>query len=245
MKKAWVLFLTVFIMNCTQTNKDHEYISNLLVEHYNSENYESIFSSFSNEMKTALPLEQTREFFTSLKHESGDILKKEFMNYEKTYAAYKTHFERNVFILLVSIDSKSKINGLFIKPLVEDNHPIIERNTTEIVLPFKDEWFVFWGGDTEELNYHVADRAQKNAFDFIIIDNEGKSHKTDGSTNEDYYAYGKEITAPCDGEVVLVVDGIKDNVPGKLNPVYVPGNSNHQGDKWRIYSIGPFQTIFY
>jgi murein DD-endopeptidase MepM/ murein hydrolase activator NlpD len=147
------------------------------------------------------------------------------MNYEKTYAAYKTYFERNVFVLLVSIDSKSKINGLFIRPFVEDNHPIIERNTTEIVLPFKDEWFVFWGGDTEELNYHVVDRAQKNAFDFITIDNEGKSYKTDGSTNEDYYAYGKEITAPCDGEVVLVVDGIKDNVPGKLNPVYVPGNT--------------------
>ena len=54
---------------------------------------------------------------------------------------------------------------------------------------------------------------------------EGKSFRTDGKTNEDYYAFGQPISAPCDGEVVLSVDGVKDNVPGVLNPFYVPGNS--------------------
>jgi len=42
---------------------------------------------------------------------------------------------------------------------------------------------------------------------------------------EDYYTFGKELIAPCDGEIVLVVDGIKDNKPGELNPMYAPGNS--------------------
>ncbi len=27
------------------------------------------------------------------------------------------------------------------------------------------------------------------------------------------------------GEVVLVVDGVKDNIPGVLNPIYIPGNT--------------------
>ena len=27
------------------------------------------------------------------------------------------------------------------------------------------------------------------------------------------------------GEIVLVVDGVEDNVPGELNPIYVPGNT--------------------
>ena len=31
--------------------------------------------------------------------------------------------------------------------------------------------------------------------------------------------------APCEGEVVLVVDGIKDNDPGTLHPIYIPGNT--------------------
>lgn len=84
---------------------------------------------------------------------------------------------------------------------------------------------MIWGGDTKELNYHVENEAQKNAFDMVITNEKGNSFKTDGKTNEDYYAFGKELFAPCVGEVVLVVDGVKDNVPGILNPIYVPGNT--------------------
>ncbi|TXH29963.1 MAG: M23 family metallopeptidase, partial [Cyclobacteriaceae bacterium] len=61
--------------------------------------------------------------------------------------------------------------------------------------------------------------------DMVIRDSSGKSYLTHGKTNADYYAFGKEIIAPCDGEVVLVVDGIKDNIPGEMNPIYVPGNT--------------------
>jgi murein DD-endopeptidase MepM/ murein hydrolase activator NlpD len=86
-------------------------------------------------------------------------------------------------------------------------------------------WSVTWGGDTKELNYHVESKAQKNAFDLVITNENGLSHKTDGIKNEDYYAFGKDIIAPCEGEVVLVVDGVKDNVPGVLNPIYIPGNT--------------------
>ena len=92
-------------------------------------------------------------------------------------------------------------------------------------MPFKGEWTVFWGGDTKELNYHVVDQAQKNAFDFLITDEKGNSYKTIGQTNDDYYVFGKKIIAPAAGEVVLVVEGIKDNTPGEMNPIYVPGNT--------------------
>ncbi len=112
-----------------------------------------------------------------------------------------------------------------VKPYVTEKLPVLKRNTSKLILPFKDEWTVFWGGDTKEQNYHVAYKSQKNAFDLVITDTEGKSYKTDGKNNEDYYAFGKELLAPASGEVVLVVDGIKDNKPGVLNPNYVPGNT--------------------
>jgi len=51
------------------------------------------------------------------------------------------------------------------------------------------------------------------------------SYKTNGKTNEDYYAFGKELHSPCEGEVVLVVDGTKDNTPGEFNSIYIPGNT--------------------
>ena len=192
---------------------------------YNSSNYDSIFVMFSGDMQTTLPLDKTTEFLTDLKSQAGKITKRQFIKYQETYAVYKTNFEKALFAVNISIDENSKINGLSIKPFAEDNLPKIERNSTKLILPFKDEWMVIWGGDTKDLNYHVENEAQKNAFDLVITDSKGKSYKIDGQKNEDYYAFGKEVIAPCDGEIVLVVDGVKDNKPGQLNPIYVPGNT--------------------
>ncbi|CAN5787816.1 hypothetical protein BH11BAC3_BH11BAC3_41250 [soil metagenome] len=192
---------------------------------YNRENYDSIFLMFAPEMKTALPIDKTTEFLTGLKSQAGQINKRQFIMYQATYASYKTTFERALFSLNISIDKNSMINGLFVKPFTDVSLPVMERNSTKMELPFKDEWTVIWGGDTKELNYHVESQAQKNAFDMVITDTKSKSYKTNGQKNEDYYAFGKELYAPCDGEIVLVVDGVKDNKPGELNPIYIPGNT--------------------
>ena len=211
---------------CAQTEKAvYKNVADKLESNYNQDNYDDIFNMFSSEMKTALPLDKTKDFFSGLKDKAGKIIKKEFVKYQATYAVYKTNFERALFSLNISVDDNSKINGLYIKPFEPDNLPKIDRNKTKLVLPFNGAWTVFWGGDTKELNYHVVSKAQKNAFDIVIKDKTGKSYKTDGKTNEDYYAFGKEIFAPCDGIIVLVVDGVKENKPGELNPIYVPGNS--------------------
>jgi len=192
---------------------------------YNNNQFDNIFSMFAEVMQKALPIDKTREFLTQLKSQAGQIVERNFERYQASYASYKTRFERALFALNISIDSDQKINGLFIKPYEPANLPVIERNTTSLALPVNGEWTVFWGGDTKELNYHIDSKAQKNAFDFVITDDKGKSFKTEGKANEDYYAFGQKIITPCDGEIVLVVDGIKDNKPGELNPVYLPGNS--------------------
>jgi murein DD-endopeptidase MepM/ murein hydrolase activator NlpD len=127
--------------------------------------------------------------------------------------------------LFISADANSKINGLMVKPYVTEKLPELKRNISKLILPFNEEWTVFWGGDTKEQNYHVAYKSQKNAFDMIITNAAGKSHKNDGKNNEDYYAFGKDLIAPASGEVVMVVDGVKDNKPGITNPNYVPGNT--------------------
>ncbi|XZF16699.1 peptidoglycan DD-metalloendopeptidase family protein [Chitinophagaceae bacterium MMS25-I14] len=194
-------------------------------QNYNADKSEAIFAAFSPEMQQALPLDRTKDYLASLKQQAGRITKRTFVKYNETYASYKTQFERALLAVNISVDENSKINGLFVKPFKDDSAPKIERNKSKLRLPFNGEWTVTWGGDTKEQNYHVESEAQKNAFDILITDANGSTHKTDGKTNKDYYAFGKELSAPCDGEVVLVVDGVKDNVPGVLNPVYVPGNT--------------------
>lgn len=177
-------------------------------------------------MQTALPLDKTTDFLTGLMSQAGQMITREFIKYENgSYASYKTKFERATFAVNISVDNDSKINGLFVKPFIDANLPKMDRNSTKLMLPFKGEWTVIWGGDTRELNYHVENQAQKNAFDFVITDTKGYSYKTTGQTNEDFYAFGQELIAPCDGEVVLVVEGVRDNKPGEMNPIWAPGNT--------------------
>jgi murein DD-endopeptidase MepM/ murein hydrolase activator NlpD len=179
-------------------------------------------------MQSTLPLVNSTDFFKGLFNQVGKITKREFSRYENgTYAVYKTEFERATLGLNISVDGEGKINGLFIKPFEEKlDVPTPERNQTKLILPFSknEKWTVVWGGDTEEQNYHVISQSQKNAFD-LVIKKEGKTYKTYGQENEDYYAFGKELLAPCDGEVVLSVDGIKDNEVGKMNPMFATGNT--------------------
>jgi murein DD-endopeptidase MepM/ murein hydrolase activator NlpD len=205
-------------------NPAYKTIADKFEHYYNQENFDSLFNLFSTDMQKALPADKTKDFLSRLKTQVGNIKQKEFTRYEASYGSYKTIFERGLFAINISVDRENKINGLFVKPFVPDNLPKMARNTSKLVLPFKGTWTVFWGGDTKAQNYHVENQAQKNAFDLMIF-KDGKSYKTDGRTNDDYYAFGLELMAPCDGDIVLVVDGIKDNMPGVMNPVYVHGNS--------------------
>ncbi|MBC8033733.1 MAG: peptidoglycan DD-metalloendopeptidase family protein [Chitinophagaceae bacterium] len=204
----------------------HQKTFDAFEKYYNSGSYDSVFSMFSGIMKTALPLNTTITNFTGLKQQAGRIVKREFMKYENDNSAlYKTQFERAFFAISVLLDDSLKINKLLIERYQEDTLAQPDRNTTTIILPFNDEWTVVWGGDTKELNHHVENRAQKNAFDMVIKNGNGKSFRTDGTSNSDYYAFGKELFAPCDGVVVLAVDGVKDNKPGEMNRMYLPGNT--------------------
>jgi murein DD-endopeptidase MepM/ murein hydrolase activator NlpD len=194
--------------------------------YYNAGQPDSIFNQFAEKTRAALPLEKTRAFLSQLKTAYGNIKNTTFLNYQSGFGVYKTEFEKGILQLSVSVDNTQAITGLYAKPYEPmDSLPVIKRNSTPMSLPFKGEWTVFWGGDTKEQNYHVVAKFQKNAFDIIQTNQSGKSYKTDGKKNEDYYAFGQDILSPCDAEVVFAVDGIKDNMPGAMNTFYITGNA--------------------
>ncbi|OYY03102.1 MAG: hypothetical protein B7Y76_04360, partial [Sphingobacteriia bacterium 35-40-5] len=169
---------------------------------------------------------ETKSFLDGIHEQYGKIKKREFYKYVMgSFASYKTQFEKKVMALNIAIDNQSLISGFQIIDFVNDLPIAPERNTSKLQFPAKGEWTVIWGGDTKSQNYHVESRAQKNAFDIVMKGPNGKSYKTNGKTNEDYYAFGVELYAPCDATVAVVVDGIQDNIPGELNPMYVPGNT--------------------
>lgn len=88
-------------------------------------------------------------------------------------------------------------------------------------LPFWGEWTVTQGHDGEYT--HLGEWGK--AFDFMILDNEGKTYRKTGMNPEDYYCFGKPVVAPADGTVEFVVDAIEDNEIGTVNTVNNWGNS--------------------
>jgi len=221
----FLLFIGSSTLHAQEEPKNYEAVSNMIVNNYNQEYFDGIFNLYAQSMKDYLPLEKTQDFFKSIYGSVGKIETSKFIKFENGLAKYKTNFENGLYAINFALDKENKIVGLLVNAFVENKHPTPERNLTSMILPFHGDWHVFWGGDTEEDNYHVVSKAQKNAFDLVIMDEDGKSYKGEGKSNEDYYAFGEDIIAPCDAEVVLAVDGIKDNVPGEMNPIYALGNA--------------------
>jgi murein DD-endopeptidase MepM/ murein hydrolase activator NlpD len=202
-------------------------VAEQLEKNYNASNYEAIFAAFSVVMQEALPIQATKTFFSGVKSQFGNIVERELIRPGPGDAAlYRTRCERGTFALTLTVDTNGKIIGLHIGPYREIDLPKMERTKTLMILPFKEEWTLFWGGDTVEQNYHAgAHPSQKHAMDFVIRDERGRSYLSSGRSNDDFYAFGKEIIAPCDGEIILVVDGVKDNAPGQMNPFFPTGNT--------------------
>ncbi len=226
MKNLIILFSFLLILNTAMSQAEknnYKQVSTKLVSFFNESKNDSIVAMFSPEMNAALPLEKFTQVSAGLKMQLGSIKKTRFIRLQKLSAFYETTFDNAVLGMTITLNDKNEISGLLFAEYKEAKEII--RNATKMKLPFKGEWNVTWGGHTKEQNYHVESVAQKNAFDILIKDKNGSTHKGTGATNEDYYAFGKELYAPCDGEIVLVVDGIKDNIPGNLNPIYVPGNT--------------------
>ena len=204
----------------------HKAVADHLTKNYNAGDYAAIFTVFSDAMREALPLPATERFFSGVKMTYGSIIERELIRSDQIAAQYKVRSERGTFALTLNVGENEQIIGLFIKPYVGFTLPKMERTQTDLILPFNGEWTLFWGGDTPAQNYHVnAHGSQKHAIDVVIRDERGKSFRSLGRTNEDYYAFGKELIAPCAGEIVLVVDGVKDNTPGQMNPFFPTGNT--------------------
>lgn len=190
---------------------------------YNVQNGEAVYSLFDTTMKQALTLEQTIGFVNQSFVQLGEMKSFEFLRKEERWV-YLVKYEKTELDMFIVLSAKNLITGLLFKPHKPDNLPVVERNTTKMFLPFHGEWNVFWGGTEVSKNYHVAYENQQYAYDILII-KDGKSYDGDPKKNESYYAFGKDIIAPCAAKVVKVITGVHDNVPGELNPQQLTGNS--------------------
>ncbi len=196
-----------------------------MVEAINAGDYPGTQRDFSKIMLDAFPLEKAEPFFKDLVANYGKITRLGPPRLTPpNQAVFPAFFERTVLDIRIILDHEDQIVGLWFNPHMADI-PVPESHATVLRLPFAGRWQVVWGGDTRELNQHHDVTNQRYAFDFLGTDEQGKSYKNDGSRNEDYYAFGREILAPADGVVTDVIEGVRDNQPGSMNPYSAVGNA--------------------
>lgn len=125
--------------------------------------------------------------------------------------------------VVVGFDDKNTIVSFYMKPyfVFPETDKVYTKN--EYIMPVMDEWFVFWGGTNEFINYHYAYEHQRYAYDLIKV-KDGSTYSGRPEKNESYYAFAEEIIAPQDGKVIKVVDGLDDNIPGQMDEEHPPGN---------------------
>jgi murein DD-endopeptidase MepM/ murein hydrolase activator NlpD len=221
----FVLLLSASVLSAQEATQRFEKVVNRMVKAINDANWPGVQADFGKVMLDAFPLEKLKPFFEGLVTQYGKIVKLDAPQYVPPMkAVFPAHFERGVLDITVALDEQDKIIGLLFLPHTPAVPPV-EKHQTQLSLPFKGKWLVFWGGDTKELNQHHDVPNQKFAFDLVGLDEAGKTRKGDGKTNEDYFAFGREIISPADGNVTDVINGVRDNVPGSMNPYSAVGNA--------------------
>jgi len=229
MRRSLTVLATLFLVTLAAAEKAGTErfgkVLNRMVKAINAGDYAGIGRDFDQTMADFFPLEERKPFFKNLSAQYGKIQKLgEPRLIPPTQAIFVAHCERGKLDITVWLDEKDKIIGLLFLPHKPDL-PVPEKNETKLSLPFKGRWLVLWGGDTKELNLHHDAPNQRFAFDFLGASEEGKTHKGDGTVNEDYFAFGREVLAPADGNVTDVINGVRDNVPGSMNPYSALGNA--------------------
>jgi hypothetical protein len=80
-------------------------------------------------------------------------------------------------------------------------------------LPLEGCWYVSSGHDLGREHRRWYNRAHF-AWDFVRVDQDGRSFMDEGKTPEDYFGFSQVVVAPADGIVLFTEDRFADNVPG-------------------------------
>jgi murein DD-endopeptidase MepM/ murein hydrolase activator NlpD len=132
-------------------------------------------------------------------------------------------------ILTIGFTPSGQIGTLIVRPDVSAapaEYPskfLDYQPKARFALPFRGEWWVAWGGRTLGENQHAIIRAQRFAYDILMV-RDGKTHSGDGKKLTDFYCYGQPILAPAAGVVVTAVDSLPDQLVGTRDPGHAAGN---------------------
>jgi hypothetical protein len=234
MRQIPVMILAALLLNhgglySQQTNADttrYYQFATRFMRDFNDTDYPSMVAVSSSKFLQSIKQQRFIDFISGIRKDFGKVTAFKFKYFDRLHSAvFHTELEKTWFNFYIGLDDSDHLSRLVVlNPNYNEDLPA-SRNKTRMSWPFDTTTHIFWGGDTEDDNYHVGNRAQKNAFDIVIRNDKGKTFRTDGKSNEDYYAYGKKIYSPCDGTVITAINNVPENIPGKMDPLHLTGNT--------------------
>jgi Peptidase family M23 len=196
-----------------------------LVKRVGAKDGKAVFELLGPGMREVLPQDKVGPWVDGIYAAKGKlgVYERTAGKGNETTGVYRVKAERGDWHVELTASKEGTVLGLKWTDPAPPEPPVV-KSTIALGLPFRGQWHVFWGGDKPDVNYHVQHKSQRRATDLVMVDQVGKTHRGDGKKNEDYLAYGQEVLAVADGEVVTAIDGVHDNVPGSLNPLFALGN---------------------
>jgi murein DD-endopeptidase MepM/ murein hydrolase activator NlpD len=197
-------------------------LSRQYIEAFLSGDLKTVFEKSSPELRAAI---KNMEALSALRAGSvGDGAKVVDEQLAVTTTKVVKSASGQTFSITATVAADGTLVGFLIRPTGEAPSDFLNYKTkAKLRLPFDDTWNVFWGGRSVKENYHAAFPDQRFAYDILML-RDGTSHRGGGNSNSDYFCFEKPIVSPGAGVVVEAVDGIADNVPGKMNPAEPCGN---------------------
>jgi murein DD-endopeptidase MepM/ murein hydrolase activator NlpD len=121
---------------------------------------------------------------------------------------------------------------------------VAPRHETPLSLPFRGAWLVIEGNGGAATHRGLQNHF---AWDFMAMDATGQASSGDGSRNEYYYGFGKEICAPADGKVIESVDLFPDQGPREKLRQHPEGNRivlQHRTQEFTLfYHLEQFSAV--
>lgn len=108
-----------------------------------------------------------------------------------------------------------QVIGIFkVNKNFKENVPSVDNYKwkVEYSLPFSGKWTTINGCFRKDYSHSWDIPTQRYAYDFIILDEEGKPYNGKFNQIEGYYCYNRDILSPADGVIVEVVNNAKDSL---------------------------------
>lgn len=115
---AFALFMSGSAM--AQTDNDYNRTVNKFQQFYNHSQTDSVFTMFSDRIKSMLPPDKTKEMLAKMYGEFGPINRLDFSKKDDRFSYYTTRFEKGVLTLVVFLTPENKLQSFRFTPYQPD-----------------------------------------------------------------------------------------------------------------------------